>query len=257
MPIGRYCAKALSPEDDFLPMSSQIRDFFEGLTNETKNRANIEIGNASRLIKKFEDIGISSDAKEKLEEGIKLRNAGTYLNYRDAVYKAYISQKAVVDSLILRLSGETSKNKLYLDPLKKEFDRVELKLKKYKKEMIISAPFVFFGGISWILVITYYNDFLYSHPGSHMEKVGVLAWILVFVSLFCIPIFLYSSTRYLILLPKKKSYKNQSESLDTSLTKYYQIMSMVKSEKEKLNIDEGAEKLDPIEYEKYLLKTYG
>lgn len=257
-----YCLKALA-ERDFEPMSCKLKNLIEDLTKEEKDKAGMELEKSSQLIKKFEYMDVPRDAKQMLEEGINLINAGTYLNYRDAVYKAYVSQKALVDSLIARLS-------IKIPPLEGKFDELDEKYKTinpilnfYKKTMLISAPFALLGSLGIYLLI--YNDYpFFAEPVVNAlimaaEKFNDDIAILLFVCILCpicIFIFIYSLIKYINLFPQRVSNIKIS-SLDTTLKKYRKDLDIVESEKEKLNIDEGAEKLCPIDYEKYLRKSYG
>jgi len=257
-----YLLKTLA-EKDFEPMSSKLKDFIEGLTKEERDTADIELEKSSQLIKKLKHMDDVNDAKQKLEEGLNLRNAGTYLNYRDAVYKAYVSQKALVDSLITRLSGDLPSLEGQFNELHKKFVTINPSLKDYRKIMQISAPFALLGcfGIHGLIYNIYYPALL-----TYFLPLNILEWLktkedflTIFLFVMCpifIPIFIYCLTKYISLFPHGASNIELS-TLDKTLKKYRKNLAIVKSEKEKLNIDKDAEKLGPIEYEKYLRKTYG
>ncbi|MDD2836692.1 MAG: hypothetical protein PHY05_11175 [Methanothrix sp.] len=268
-----YSLKTLA-EEDFAPMSDKFKDLMQDLTREEKSKANTEIKNSSNLINIFDTIGIPSNIKENLKEAINLKNAGTYLNYRDAKYKAKASQKALVDSLIYTLSIQLSDTEgqfknLQSKNLKCDFERISSLLNKYKNTTLISFPFAILGsGLIYRLI---YDDFPSSL--SFFLKLLVVSLPTPFIELFtllfilspiAIPIFIYSLSKYIILLPQSVSYKKieslndkKLESLRSTIANVSQNIAKIKSEKEKLNIENKAENLNLINYEKYLRKAYG
>ena len=179
-------------------MSSQIKGFFEDLTNETKNKANIEIEDASPLIKKFDYIGIPNYAKEKLKEGINLRNAGTYFNYRDAVYKSYVSKKALIDSLITTLSGQMSVSQGQFNGLKKELDQMKPKVENNKMGVLVIATIALFSGII-ILNLGFTPANLLSGFENTMAMISIIAFPISLLLL------LIGSIEYAFTAHKKKN----------------------------------------------------
>lgn len=230
-----YCLKALA-EKDFEPMSDKLGDFVEDLTKEEQVKADKEIMKSKELIKKFEYIDVPRDAREKLEEGISFRNAQTYLNCRDAVYKACASQKALVDSLSTLLSSEVSDLEASKNILKKQFNRLD--------SSVASSQKIFL----YVLCYTLAVSMLAGLTGDLMGK------LIAFISQIVLLGFLF---RYLLYMYKKIICTNNLKSLENNKLEKNNIIAAVKSEKNKLNIDKLAESLNYVDYEKYLRRTYG
>jgi tetratricopeptide (TPR) repeat protein len=254
-----YCAKALS-EPDFAPMNVQLKYFFEDLTNEAKNRADIEIVKAQNLIDKFNRfVGVSTDAKEKLDEAIELKKVENYLNYREAINKAKVSEKIVIDSSI-PIYNENLKLYDKFNKLKEKFNIFSPKIDRYMLMTKVSAPLLL---CSIILSIEDYNEYIavyiYEYLDNPESVIQSFLYILEYNALLfpiIISIFLYSSYKYVALSPQKVS-RDELESLNKRIDENRQFLEMAEFEKSKLNIDKDAEKLDYKQYEKYLIRNYG
>jgi len=87
-----------------------------------------------------------------------------------------------------------------------------------------------------------------------MEKFVGLSLLGLIISTL---ISLYSLIRCIPFWYKKKSYDDRMKTLEQMVSGKHDIMTAVKSNKSKLNIDRIAEHLNYLDYEKYLRKTYG
>lgn len=235
-----YSLKALTNED-FTPMSGKFKDLIEDLTKNEKAKANEEIKNSNRLINIFHDVGMPTEIKEKLDEGINLINTGTYLNFRDAKYKAKAFQKGLVDSLMTGLSDEIAKIKPShndtndkLDQFTQKYDENKEKLAGYGLVFLFSL-FIFLIepdiGTYWIFIV----------------MVGLLV---------STPLSFYYTIMHILMMREKNSYIDKLTTLEKTKSKALNIRAAVESEKSKLNIDLAGPS-NYIDYEKYLRKTYG
>lgn len=239
-----YSLKALA-EDDFTPMSGKFKNLMEDLTREEKSKADKEIEKSNYLIKKFDQIGISTEVKEKLEEGISLISAGTYLNYRDAKYKAKAAQKALVDSLTFKLSSEISKAEPSLDATKNRLAELTPQYNENKRKLAIFFTASFFCG-GFISFLNYADD--------TMNLIYLTLWIGFLIGT---PFFLYHFALYISMMREKNSYIDKLKPLEKTMSKILGLKSALESEKSELNIDESGKTLTFSNYEKYLRKTYG
>lgn len=250
-----YSLKALK-EEDFTPMSGKFKTLMENLTIEEKEKADQELTQSNQLTKKFVELGGSNGVKEKLKEAMILINAGTYLNYRDAKYKAKAYQKTLVDSLIPMISNQLSENKLSINKVRNELDRVLPPLFLAESNLAKYTPIVFISGI----VLSWYG---WSTEDWELEYMGVSSlmravfWIAKPAFLIGLAAALIYITRYIPLRNERKKYDSQLSLLEKEFAKNRNRLTTVETEKSKLNIDKGAELFDYIDYEKYLRKTYG
>ena len=251
-----YSLKALV-EEDFTPMSGKFKILMEDLTREEKEKADQEFKKSNQLTKKFAEIGVSNDVKEKLKDPITLINSGTYLNYRDAKYKAKAYQKILVDSLIPMLSGQISEAEPSINKVKNELARVLPSLHLAEINLVKYAPIALISGI----VASWYG---WGTDGEYLEyimRVGDLMRAVIWIShwVFLISlgaVFIYIM-KYIPLRNELKKYDPQLSLLEKESTKNRNHMTIVETEKSKLNIDKVAELFNYIDYEKYLRKTYG
>jgi tetratricopeptide (TPR) repeat protein len=250
-----YSLKALV-EEDFTPMSGKFKILMEDITREEKKKADQEFKKSNQLTKKFAMIGVSNDVKEKLRDPITLINSGTYLNYRDAKYKAKAYQKILVDSLIPMLSGQISENELSISKVKNELARVLPPLHLAEMNLAKYIPIVFISGIviSWYGWNTEGWELEYMEVSSLMRTVFWIAKPVFLIGLAAVFIYI---TRYIPLRNELKKIDPQLSLLEKESTKNRNHMTIVETEKSKLNIDKVAELFNYIDYEKYLRKTYG
>ncbi len=232
-----YCLKALA-EKDFEPMSNKLKDLIEDLTKKEQVKADKEIEKSKQLIKKFDYVNIPDSAQKELDEAIKLKDSGTYLNCRDAVYKAYASQKALVDSINNFLSSEIKNVEAYKNTIKAEYYQLEELSNAGKK------GFIRFSALTLVFFVL----------GSMTEFDNPMAIIVIPILGI---ISLVGLAQYLSSMHKRASCVKKINSLDETKSEKHNIMVAVNSEKSKMNIDKLADALNYIEYEKYLRKTYG
>lgn len=243
-----YSLRALA-DKDFVPMSSKFKDLMEELTRSENAKADEEINKTTQLINIFNDIGVPDEVKEKLDEGMKLINTGTYLNFRDAKYKAKASQKGLIDSLIVKLSGEISELGSSIDEAKSklELNNLPLYLRYY---LIVFGSITLFSGIIMLL----YGNTPSNEFGEYMGKFVYLCAI----GLVCsIPFTLYCLAKSAPFWYRRKRYVDKLRTLEKKNSEKRDIMASVNSNKNKVNIDKDADYLNYIDYEKYLRKTYG
>jgi tetratricopeptide (TPR) repeat protein len=230
-----YSLRALADED-FVPMSSKFKDLMEELTRSEKAKAKEEIIKTNQLLNTFNDVGAPNEVKEKLKEGINLINTETYMNFRDAKYKAKASQKGLLDSLIARLSGEISEVEPSIMQQNIKFDQLTQQYNENQRKLAT------FGSVCLICLMIY--------NGTDFLPLGLFGMI-------CIPFVLYYLVMHISLIHDKNPYKNQLKSLKKIIFAKREILAAVESNKSKLNIDKVAESFNFIDYEKYLRKTYG
>lgn len=274
----RYCAKALT-EEDFMSMSGQLKRFFEVLIEKTKSKADSEIEKSINLIEKFntQNIGqvchsldppyrdITKDAKSKLEEGLNLKTKGTYFNYKDAIYKAYTSQKMVIDSLIQYLSDQESEIKSKYKDKKNPYEKKQSKKGQRAVDRSNSILYsIILIAISFLLGDTTWNNggsivrnsLIIDFTGIHATWSNVTFKI---GDLFLMGLF-FLGLAFLFQINEKNidnKIKHIGDNFNEMMELFNKDIAMAKLEKDKLNIDKEAEKLSPREYESYLLKNYG
>lgn len=257
-----YCLKALKDEA-FEP--SSLKHLMEKLTRDEKTKASTEIEKSNQLVNTFNDIDMPHEVRDILMEAINLSNAGTYLNYRDAKYKAKASQKVLLDSLSSKLSNELPNLEIQLNDLDRKRERICPRVKNYKRYALISFPFAILGYplIYAIILEIFFDDYL---SGSMLldtlnrlpipERLEEPFFALLWISMFGVPIFLYNLINYIWLLPSAIALKN-IKSLNETIAKKRQIWGQIESEKKKLKIEKFAETFNYIDYENYLRKTLG
>jgi tetratricopeptide (TPR) repeat protein len=251
-----YSLKALV-EEDFTPMSGKFKILMEDLTREEREKADQEFKKSNQLTKKFAEIGVSNDVKEKLKDAITLINTGTYLNYRDSKYKSKAYQKTLVDSLIPMLSGQISEAGLSMKNVKNELARILPPLHLAEMNLVKYAPIALISGIAAF----WYG---WGTDGEYLQyvfNVGGLMRAVIWISHMIFPISLGAVLIYIMkYIPLKNElnkYDPQLRLLENESTKNRNLLTKVETEKSKLNIDKVAELFNYIDYEKYLRKTYG
>jgi tetratricopeptide (TPR) repeat protein len=243
-----YSLKALADED-FVSMSGRFKDLMEELTRSERMNANEEIKKTNQLINTFNDVGVPNEVRYKLEEGINILNVGTYPNFRDAKYKAKASQKGLIDSLTTKLSENVSELESSIKNTKNKLEQTTIPF-DIRKDLLASGIITIFGGM---MILIYGHTPVYQ-LGDFTEKILYLSLIGL---IFSIPATLYFSIKAAPFWYKSKSYANELRTLEQTISRKRDIMTNVKSNKDKLNIDKLAESLNYIDYEKYLRKTYG
>lgn len=243
-----YSLRALADED-FVPMSSKFKDLMVELTGSENAKADEEINKTTQLINIFNDIGVPDEVKEKLEEGMRLINTGTYLNFRDAKYKAKASQKGLIDSLIAKLSGEISELGFSINEAKSKLELNNLPL-DLRNNLFGFGSITLFGGIMMLI----YGNTPVCELGEYVEKFLYLCAIGL---VFSIPFTLYCLAKSAPFWYRRKHYLGKLRTLEQKISGKRDIMASVNSNKNNLKIDKVAEHLNYIDYEKYLRKIYG
>ena len=260
-----YCTKALS-EEDFVPMSSQLKDLVEIVTKDMNDKAAIEIEKANKLINELESVdnfhfgSILNNAKEKLSEGMRLKKEGKYFSCRDAIYKARVSQKLALDSVTEYLSDRESKLKKSDENIEVEIDNSKLKLTNHGEKIfppgtmptILGYALYFVKGLGLLMAIPIVLIIL--------DDRNPIAWITMFSFILLILVVgipltikdLYSIKKY---NAKNTLLESELDAVRNELTRISQIRLLVESNILKLNLDKI--NLGPLEFEKHLRKTYG
>jgi len=281
-----YWGKALSGEGlkDFEPMSSQLKELAKFMTKEADKKADFEFERTNRLIDQFRSLDkpyseVNFDgAKEKLNEGIAIKTEGTYPSCKDAVYKALVAQKIVLDSTAQHLSNQESKlienksrikdliyNSRYILPksLKGKPDEGVPTVSQVSMRNLKSmAKWL---GVPWLLYIAWVSNDIrnYLSYGYRLQDIlfhplffdlpgfYIGLWISAFTSIYML-YNTYKVRKYNLLLSR---LKQRLDGVESELNKISQIRALIKSEKLNLNIDDID--LGPLDFEKYLRKTYG
>jgi tetratricopeptide (TPR) repeat protein len=275
-----FCIKAIS-EKDFEPMSSELRKFLEDLKNETLDNSKRDINATHNFLDKLDKIGpgISDMPKTKLNEAWSLFSIGNYFGARDAIYKAFVSRKLGVDSLITNISSYDYKLNLEKMKLEKQksnfFDKYYDNFRKtgidsHEKETNIILLFfyfilfILFGPLLGLSTLSNLFRSLKSNDLGTALAGPYLAIIYIPISVLVIIYYLYIMYKELGLRMIRASLKRNLKPIEKQL---YAIenelsinnlnMSIAKSEKQRLSLDKGTEYLSADEFEKYLIKKYG
>ncbi|MCJ7445324.1 MAG: CDC27 family protein [Methanotrichaceae archaeon] len=247
----RYCLKTLS-EEDFAPMSRQLKNFFTDLTNETKSRAEVEIEKASRLIEKFNSIDALNEAKKKIDEAINLKQKGNYFSCRDAIYKTYVSQKMIIGSMTNYISQKIPKLEYRLSELKKDKKNLWANMWAIPPESI-KIPGVHKQILSIVMIDLVVSGVLYLFFTIYS------AYLMNWLYFGFIIMWILSLHDFYVMIEYEKKWlkiKNESDIVESGLAECCQVMALIESEKDELNI-RFATNLNAEEYKKYLAKNYG
>jgi tetratricopeptide (TPR) repeat protein len=233
-----YLAKVLL-EDDFEPMMGKIKDFFGDLLAETRLKAEKELDQANKLISEFGSIGDLDLPRKKLIEAEELKRKGSYIDYRDTIYKAYAAEKMAIDSLVQYLSNQ-----------KTEFNEDYKKVKSDLGKLSYSG-----SGYALIgAVVAYYfiatdgwrdSDFL-----SNISLDGNLGYVaLLFPILYIISIAIYNINKMVI--------NGKTNKVSTELKQNENLLLRVNTLKKNLKLDEIFSGYKNEEYNSFLIKKYG
>jgi hypothetical protein len=250
-----YCLKVDSDKDfsnkDFKRMSDELNNFFKDLQIEADINARKELTYASNLIDnallhgvadETQSLKILESSKKKLNEGKELIIKKTYFSSRDAIYKAYTSQKLAVDSLINYINIKIYNLKIKQNNLQNSISTVKVGEHPLSK------------GLSEMIYVIVLISFIHAIGGSYGSP------FLFFVSLGTSMIIFQAILKHKCKSKYKSKinvYKTQLMSIEEDLHQVLKAKDEAAIEKEKLYIDNSAEnRINAEDYEEYLIKKF-